>query len=163
MRYDDFVEFFHQSVDEFNDVIGTSNPDLSRFREAGGKIVGWVGTYDQADLPAGLDRLLPASDSRTGRPPEDPPVLPVLRGSGSCTLRRWCRGSARQPARGARRLGREQQTTTGADGCQERQQRQRSDDRPVCPYGENAVYKGHGDTNDKKSFVCKPDAAGFHP
>jgi feruloyl esterase len=34
MTYDDFVEFFHQSVDEFNDVIGTSNPDLSRFREA---------------------------------------------------------------------------------------------------------------------------------
>jgi Tannase and feruloyl esterase len=35
--------------------------------------------------------------------------------------------------------------------------------RPVCPYGENAVYKGHGDTNDEKSFVCKPDAAGFQP
>jgi Tannase and feruloyl esterase len=53
MRYDDFVEFFHQSVDEFNDVIGTSNPDLSRFREAGGKIVGWVGTYDQLIYPQG--------------------------------------------------------------------------------------------------------------
>jgi feruloyl esterase len=53
MTYDDFVEFFHQSVDEFNDVIGTSNPDLSRFREAGGKIVGWVGTYDQLIYPQG--------------------------------------------------------------------------------------------------------------
>jgi hypothetical protein len=35
--------------------------------------------------------------------------------------------------------------------------------RPVCLYGENAVYKGHGDPNDARSFTCKPDAAGFHP
>jgi len=33
----------------------------------------------------------------------------------------------------------------------------------VCLYGVNAVYKGHGDTNDEKNFVCEPEAAGFHP
>jgi hypothetical protein len=35
--------------------------------------------------------------------------------------------------------------------------------RPVCLYGENAVYKGHGNTNDENNFICKPYAAGFNP
>jgi hypothetical protein len=42
MTYAQFLQFFQQSVSEFNSVIGTSNPDLSAFRHAGGKIVGLV-------------------------------------------------------------------------------------------------------------------------
>jgi feruloyl esterase len=33
--------------------------------------------------------------------------------------------------------------------------------RPLCPYPKVAVYKGHGDTNDAASFVCRdPKATG---
>jgi hypothetical protein len=53
LTFDEYVDYFHQSVAEFNDVIGTSDPDLSAFRDAGGKIVALVGTYDQLIYPQG--------------------------------------------------------------------------------------------------------------
>src|SRR5262249_54267294 len=32
--------------------------------------------------------------------------------------------------------------------------------RPLCPYPEEAVYTGHGDTNDAANFVCRVRHAG---
>ena len=42
-----FEHFWEQSVEQYGIVIGTDNPDLSAFRDRGGKIVLWHGWADQ--------------------------------------------------------------------------------------------------------------------
>jgi feruloyl esterase len=46
MTYAQFVQYFRQSVSEFGYPIATDNPNLTAFRNAGGKLVFWHGTYD---------------------------------------------------------------------------------------------------------------------
>lgn len=53
ITYERFVELFHQSVREYDEVIGTSDPDLTGFRWAGGKLLTFVGTADQLIPPGG--------------------------------------------------------------------------------------------------------------
>jgi feruloyl esterase len=49
----EFEMLFHQAVEEFGPVIGTDNPDLSKFRDHGGKIVIMHGQADQLIQTAG--------------------------------------------------------------------------------------------------------------
>lgn len=53
LDYAGFEQGFHESQDLFNDVIGTDEPDLSAFRDAGGKVLTWHGWNDQLIFPEG--------------------------------------------------------------------------------------------------------------
>ncbi|MGV9367678.1 tannase/feruloyl esterase family alpha/beta hydrolase [Amycolatopsis sp. NPDC003731] len=53
LTYAQFAALFRQSVREYDDVIGTSDPDLSAFRRAGGKLITFVGANDQLIPPGG--------------------------------------------------------------------------------------------------------------
>ncbi|WP_410673868.1 tannase/feruloyl esterase family alpha/beta hydrolase [Amycolatopsis sp. cmx-4-68] len=53
LTYGQFAELFRQSVREYDDVIGTSDPDLSAFRRTGGKLITFVGANDQLIPPGG--------------------------------------------------------------------------------------------------------------
>ncbi|KAK5703546.1 hypothetical protein LTS12_028322, partial [Elasticomyces elasticus] len=44
---------FHYSFQKYNSIIGTDNPDLSAFKEAGGKMLTWHGLADQLIFPKG--------------------------------------------------------------------------------------------------------------
>jgi len=48
--YDDV---FHASKQEFTSIINTADPDLSSFRDAGGKVITWHGMSDQLIFPEG--------------------------------------------------------------------------------------------------------------
>jgi pimeloyl-ACP methyl ester carboxylesterase len=50
---DNFEAYFDESYRKFNQVIGTDNPDLRRFRERGGKMILWHGEADQLIFPRG--------------------------------------------------------------------------------------------------------------
>jgi feruloyl esterase len=52
--YRDFERLFEQSHDEYGDVVGTGDPDLSGFRDAGGRMITWHGL---------ADRLIPFQDT----------------------------------------------------------------------------------------------------
>jgi feruloyl esterase len=47
INYGRFTELFRQSEAEYDKVIGTADPDLSAFRDAGGKLLTWHGQADQ--------------------------------------------------------------------------------------------------------------------
>ncbi|KAI1313540.1 tannase and feruloyl esterase [Xylaria venustula] len=53
IKQDQLVKLFHQSVSEFGDLWGTDNPDLSTYRERGGKILTWHGWADDLIAPQG--------------------------------------------------------------------------------------------------------------
>jgi hypothetical protein len=50
LTYASFYRVFTQSVRQYNQGIGTNNPDLSAFRMAGGKLLSWHGQADQLVL-----------------------------------------------------------------------------------------------------------------
>jgi hypothetical protein len=47
LTYEKFHELFSQSQEEYNATIGTDDPDLSAFAQAGGKLLSWHGQQDQ--------------------------------------------------------------------------------------------------------------------
>ncbi len=51
--YSEFEQLFQQSRTEYNALIGTDNPDLSAFRNAGGKMITWHGLADRLVFPQG--------------------------------------------------------------------------------------------------------------
>lgn len=44
LTHEDFAEMAHMSVQQYESIIGTSDPDLSAFRKRGGKMVTYHGT-----------------------------------------------------------------------------------------------------------------------
>ncbi|HJS93133.1 MAG TPA: tannase/feruloyl esterase family alpha/beta hydrolase [Solirubrobacteraceae bacterium] len=156
MTYPQFVRFFLQSFFEFNPVIGTNNPDLTRFRNAGGKLLSWVGTADQLIYPQGvigyyqsvIDRMgglrrtqqfyrlfialsVAHCGGGTGAAPTDPfdaMVNWVEHGQAPSSL----------PGRLTDRSGNVLLT------------------RPVCLCPLVATYTGQGSTTHAANFVCKP-------
>jgi pimeloyl-ACP methyl ester carboxylesterase len=53
LDYAGFEQTFRESQQLFNGVIGTDDPDLSRFRQSGGKVLMWHGWSDQLIFPEG--------------------------------------------------------------------------------------------------------------
>jgi len=53
LTYANLTELFHQSVSEYEDVLGAANPDLSSFRDAGGKLLARQGLVDSLLAPNG--------------------------------------------------------------------------------------------------------------
>ncbi|KAK9326670.1 Tannase/feruloyl esterase [Lipomyces starkeyi] len=51
--YTKLGQLFSQSAAEYDDIIGTDNPDLSRLHSAGGKLLMWHGLSDQLIFPKG--------------------------------------------------------------------------------------------------------------
>jgi feruloyl esterase len=43
----EYIRHFRQSVNEYSSVIGTRDPDLTEFKQAGGKMITWHGMKDQ--------------------------------------------------------------------------------------------------------------------
>jgi hypothetical protein len=66
LTYGQFADLFRQSVREYDDVIGTADPDLSAFRRAGGKLLTYVGTADNLIPPGGALRYRAEVEHKMG-------------------------------------------------------------------------------------------------
>ncbi|KAJ5871416.1 uncharacterized protein N7529_003769 [Penicillium soppii] len=51
MTYDEYLDFFTQSENEYTKFFGAEDPDLSSFKAAGGKLITWHGLSDPAIMP----------------------------------------------------------------------------------------------------------------
>jgi feruloyl esterase len=154
--YDRYDQLFQQSVDLFSNVIGTDDPDLTAFEEAGGKVVIWHGLADQLIFPQGsIDYYRRVQDLLGGRgrttkfarlflapgvahcsggpgPQPDNPLAAVVE---------WVEnGKAPKALTGVVRDGNGVSTQT----------------RPICRYPSRAVYRGDGSPDSAASFTCKP-------
>lgn len=150
---DNFAQYFEQSREEYNSVLGTDDPDLRRFRDSGGKIIIWHGEADELIFSqgsvnyyqrvvqemGGLGRtkdfarlfLAPGVDhcgGGSGAAPTDPLSAVV----------NWV-----EKGHAPRTLPAANTTATIT--------------RPLCTWPEVARYKGHGHPNDASSFRCVPD------
>lgn len=48
---EEYARLFHSSFQEFDSILGTSDPDLSAFRDAGGKLISYHGTVSHNPQP----------------------------------------------------------------------------------------------------------------
>jgi pimeloyl-ACP methyl ester carboxylesterase len=148
LGYGGFEDAFRISQGLFHDVIGTDDPDLTSFRDAGGRLVMWHGWYDQLIPPEGsidyYDRVLEAMGeigdvAEFARLFMAPGVLHCGDGPGLTefdafgALVDWVE------------TGRAPETITASRGAET---------RPMCPYPTVATYDGTGDPDRAASFDC---------
>jgi Tannase and feruloyl esterase len=144
-------KIFHASVQEFNSMIGTDDPDLSEFRDAGGKMITWHGIADPLVLVNGTSQYyervqeLDPNVRDFYRYFEAPGVWHCGGGKGAYpshsmdALVRWVEHGQVPDVLAAE--------TRPDDGGDVRKLN-------LCPYPLVAAYQG-GDTADAKSYACK--------
>jgi feruloyl esterase len=131
--------------------IDAINPDLTKFKARGGKLLMYHGWSDPGPAPANTINYYSEVVRKVGSKPDDWMRLFLLPGVGHCSggvgpdradfitvLERWREsGVAPEQIVASRNRGGQIDMT-----------------RPLCPYPQIAKWNGKGDTNDAKSFVC---------
>lgn len=154
LDYANYAEFFDLTVKRVGPVMATDNPDLSRFRDRGGRLIVWHGWADPVIMPEGTiqyyERVVKAGGGETrtqsfARLFMAPGVAHCRGGDGPepqdllGAVVRWVeQGQAPDTIPAARTL---------PDG--------KTRTRPLCKYPEVAAWKGTGSTDDASNFVCR--------
>jgi Tannase and feruloyl esterase len=155
LTYAQFDSLFQQSVSEFSDAIATDNPDLSAFKQHGGKILIWHGLADQLIFPQGTVNYYQRVQRAMGGPAATDSFARLFLASGAQHCASAAGPAPTQPLDAvvtwveqgiapASVLG---TTTDPATGVV-------TDSRPICLYPLFARYTGHGSTTSASSFVC---------
>ncbi|KAJ3456778.1 hypothetical protein MRS44_016801 [Fusarium solani] len=148
----DFFHLFKQSVDQLTDSLGSENPDLTGFKNAGGKLLSWHGMADPLIMHGGTvlywNKLRQKASSQGEL--DSFYRLFLAPGAGHCfggvgpnpteplsALVDWVeRGISPETLF----------TETTMSG--------KSVSRNLCPYPSTLRYDGKGDVNSAKSFTC---------
>jgi hypothetical protein len=84
LTYADWYRLFAQSQAEYGTTIDTSNPNLTAFRAAGGKMITWHGEADELIFPAGTTNYWHRVDAATPGRAEDFFRVFMAPGVGHC-------------------------------------------------------------------------------
>ncbi|WP_194915938.1 tannase/feruloyl esterase family alpha/beta hydrolase [Catenulispora rubra] len=153
LTYKQFDQIFQKARAEYDSVIGTSNPNLSAFRNAGGKLITWQGDADQLIPTAGTVDYRQRVDALMGGTKKVDDFYRVflapgvahcgLQGGGvddMAALTTWVEHGQAPSV-----LHATLPTATGQTVA-----------RDVCRYPMVSHYTGHGDPTSASSFRCVP-------
>jgi feruloyl esterase len=131
--------------------IDAINPDLSKFKARGGKLLMYHGWADPGPAPQNTINYYSAVQKKVGASPDDWMRLFFLPGVGHC-------GGGVGPDRADFITALEQWRESGIAPHQIVASRSRNGrvdmTRPLCPYPQMAKWTGTGSTDDAKNFVC---------
>jgi len=131
--------------------IDAINPDLSKFKARGGKLLIYHGWADPGPAPQNTINYYSAVQQKVGGATDDWMRLFFLPGVGHC-------GGGVGPDRADFLSGLEQWRESGKAPNQIVASRTRNGQtdmtRPLCPYPQIAKWNGTGSTDDAKNFVC---------
>jgi hypothetical protein len=150
-----FTLDFLTSQLKFNAVIGADDPDLSAFRDRGGKLLIWHGFADET-VPSGgsidyYDRLTLTMGGQAAT--QDFARLFMAPGVAHCD----------DPGVGPRPQGLLEAVVDWVELGTPPEQIlavKTGQTRPLCPYPQQAVYGGSGSTNDATNFTCAVVTSG---
>ena len=174
LDYRGFEEYFRESQLLFNDVIGTDDPNISRFQRSGGKVLMWHGWSDQNIVPGGTIDYYDRVVDRMGGLKRTQSFARLFMAPGVA----HCRAG---PGPNAFGQGGALATPLKPDADHDMFQavvrwveqgiapdriiatKYVNDDpaqgvartRPLCVYPKVAVYDGSGSTDDAANFVCR--------
>jgi feruloyl esterase len=155
MTYSQFAKIFTESVRDFDDILGTNDPDLSEFKARGGKLLTWHGLADQLINPVGSIVYRQALEKKMGgaEAVDEFQRLFLAPGVAHCSggigpvpditaslnvLRKWVELDIAPGTLAA---------STKADGTLVT--------RDLCRYPRLLKYDGKGDVNLASSFTCE--------
>jgi hypothetical protein len=152
-----YERLFDQSVEQFSAVIGTDNPDLSAFRDRGGRAIVWHGWADQLIAAEGTIDYYTRVQQQMGGAKKTSEFIRLFMapGVGHC-------GGAVGPAPTAMLEALlpwvEENKAPESLLAIRRDQNGGTRTRPLCQYPQVAKYKGTGSTDDASNFNC---SSGF--
>jgi len=153
-----YENYWTQSVEEFSAVIATDNPDLTAFRDHGGKAILWHGLADQLIYPQGTIDYYKRVQQQMGGADKTSAFARLYLAPGVA----HCGGGAGpQPGGQLDALmhwveeGRAPETLAATKRDQTGKVTRT---RPMCQYPLVAKYKGTGSTDEASNFTC---SAGF--
>jgi len=155
LTFDNYLQFFSDTVKMVGPLMASDNPDLSAFRDRGGKLVMWHGFADQLIVPEGSIDYYDAVTQALGggyKRTQQFARLFMAPGVGHCgggngpqpqaifdAVVNWVeKNQAPEQVIAAKSIS--------GGGTQT---------RPLCPYPTFAHYTGSGSTDDAASFVCQ--------
>lgn len=146
---DSYEQFWDQSMEQYRAVLGTDNPDLSGFRDAGGKMVLWHGWVDPLIYPEGTIDYYERVEEVMGGREATSEFLRLFMAPGVA----HCRGGdGPQPTRhfeALRRWVEEGEAPETLEGVADNRT------RPLCRYPLTAHYDGSGSVDEAENFVCR--------
>jgi feruloyl esterase len=149
-----YEQFFDQSVEQFNGVIGTDNPDLSGFRDRGGRLILWHGLADPLIYFEGTIDYHKRVLQQMGGAAKTAAFLRffLAPGVGHCAG-----GVGPQPAGQLEALVKWVEDGRAPDtiDAQKREAGSVVRSRPLCQYPLVAKYKGKGSTDEAANFECR--------
>ncbi|WP_225823964.1 tannase/feruloyl esterase family alpha/beta hydrolase [Streptomyces naphthomycinicus] len=152
LTYEQFTQVFEQSRNEYDEIIGTGDPDLSAFRDSGGKLLTYHGQTDQliptqgtVDYRRSVERKLGGSHRV-----DDFYRLFLAPGTAHCALGGKVDDLAALTAWVERGKAPRTLTASLTDAAG------RTLDRHLCRYPLVSRYTGQGDPADAGSFRCVP-------
>jgi hypothetical protein len=149
-----YQRLWDQSLEQYGLVIGTDNPDLSDFRNRGGKLIVWHGWADQLITAEGTIDYYNRVLKQMGGQEKTAEFLRLFLapGVGHCaggagptpsnpldSLLTWIEDGKAPDTLAATRRDQSGAVTRS---------------RPLCQYPLVAKYKGSGSTDDATNFVC---------
>jgi hypothetical protein len=146
LTYSDWYRVFAQSIREYAATIDTSNPNLTRFRAAGGKLITWHGEADELIFPAGTTNYWRRVDAATPGKTDDFYRLFMAPGVGHCGG-----GTGATPVDPLAAVvawveqGKAPDVLPAASPTATRN---------LCPYPLVSRYEGTGNPNDATSYRC---------
>jgi feruloyl esterase len=150
-----FQLLWDQSGEQYRTVIGTDNPDLTAFRDRGGKTIIWHGWADQLIPAAGSIDYYQRVQGRMGGPKKTAEFARFFLAPG---VSHCAGGPGPQPTGVLDALlawvedGKAPETLTAT---RRDQAGAVTRSRPLCQYPLVAKYRGSGSTDDAANFVCK--------
>jgi feruloyl esterase len=155
ITYDGYEQAWDQSVEQYGAVFGTDNPDLTRFRDRGGKIVMWHGQIDQLIYPEGSADYYRRVQQQMGGAERTAEFFRFFMAPG---VAHCAGGPGPQPAGQFDAMVRWVEDGV-APATLTAIRRDQSGavirSRPLCHYPLVARYRGTGSTDEAGSFECR--------
>lgn len=148
-----FETLFDQSVEQYTDVLDTSQPNIAAFADRGGRTIIWHGLVDSNFPSAGSIQYVDSVRRELGARRTDESLRFYLApGVAHCR-----RGDGPQPVGLLEALMAwvERGQAPGALLSESRNESgELTRSRPLCPYPQRARYRGRGSIDDAANFTC---------
>src|SRR2546430_2320201 len=153
-----FVLLWRQSVEEYGAVIGTDDPDLTRFRDRGGKVIIYHGLADQLIPAAGTIDYYKRVQQQMGGAKKTAQFARLFLAPG---VDHGFHGAGQTPTGQMEAIVRWVEEGQAPDRLIA--ERRDSDGKairtaPLVSYPQIAKYKGTGSTDEAENFVSRPPA-----
>ena len=155
LTHESYEQLWDQSVEQFNAVIGTDNPDLSAFRDRGGKLIAWHGWADPLIYAEGTIDYFNRVLKQMGGAEKTAPFIRLFMAPGVG----HCAGGAGPNPTGqfdaVVRWVEEGKPPVTLDAVSRDPAGKVIRSRPLCQYPLVARYKGRGSTDEAANFECR--------